>query len=215
MLRRVMLVAMLAAVAVFVGCRAVDGTVHAVATPGLTATQTVESARRLDFYQSQAGLLGRLLEGESWQKAWESTETGPVPKNGAFTARIMGVNEASGTVTFNRIQFFTKDAARAARADGRAKPPSGYYVRDRYRERRELPLADDAIGVVYFMDTDWVKGDLFVETQAGSPVVAMDRATFAKRYRDDGYLRSALRDTGAVFVARNGKVVYIKANYRP
>jgi hypothetical protein len=198
-MRRIVLMSvMFAAVLGLAACIATNGTVTSVGSASTTTTQTIETARRLDFYQSQASLLGRALEDRQWQKAWEATETGPVPKNGAFTARILDVSEASATITFNRIGFFVGGADKAARADGKQMAPGGYYVRDRVRERRALPVADGAVIVVYFMNTDWVEGDLFTETETGLPVVAMDLARFAKRYGSDSYMRAALQDVGAV-----------------
>jgi hypothetical protein len=215
MRRIALLCGMLAAVLGLAACIATNGTVTAVGSASQTTTQTIETARRLDFYQSQASLLGRVLESGQWQKAWEATETGPIPRNGAFTARILDVSESSATITFDRIGFFVGGAEKAARADGKAAAPSGYYVRDRVRERRALPVADGAVIVVYFMNTDRVEGDLFTETETGLPVVAMDLADFAKRYRNDSYMRSALQDVGAVITMRDGKIVYMKGDYRP
>jgi hypothetical protein len=215
MRRIAFLLAVLTAVLGLAACVAANGTVTAVGSASQTTTQTIEAARRLDFYQAQASLLGRVLEDGPWQKAWEATETGPIPKNGAFTARILDVSESSATVTFNRIGFFVAGADKAARADRKQTAPTGYYVRDRVRERRALPVANGAVLVVYFMNTDWVEGDLFTETETGRPVVAMDLADFARRYRNDSYMRSALQDVGAVITVRDGKIVYVKADYKP
>lgn len=210
---KLMLATVLSLVCVLAGCSSPGATTSDPASS--SESTTTQSPGSEALYQRQSELFATALEVSTWDAAWTASETGAIPTQGSFTARVLGVDRDSKVVTLDRIQLFVGNEMEAARADGAPEPPSGYYVRDLVDERLEIPMAASAVAVLYRIDTNWAEGDVSIETSASLPVFAMDSAGFARLFESDTIAREALGDVGAVITVRDGEIVSLKGNYQP
>jgi hypothetical protein len=179
-----------------------------------TATVRYSAAQWKHQAQVLGASLNTLLSARDDDKPAEPLGS-PRPVDGQFTARIVAADAAKCTVTIDRFQVFTGDAAYAAaiQDDPRNKDSLGsaFYTRNLISEHTVLHVNSRAVVTRFYSEDVW--SPRMASTL--DMVTAIDVDEFFREYQTERAFRLMLRGAGATIIVSDGEVIAIVGNNSP
>lgn len=182
------------------GCGGARAAASAPSTETRDAATAVASATV--GWQTEAQGVGRALEDlEDSIASIPEPKAGQAP-DGTFGALILGVDEASRTITVDRCEMLSGSRAEAAAKRARVEGSGNTWVNNRTAEKLVLPVDANAAFVL------WYPGEsaLNVSPPDFAAMSALTFDEFAEVYRTDAAQRDGLATGGAWLTVSDGKV---------